>query len=362
MINIITQFIMLYLNKIMEEKNNPKYNKDIIFISAIIGKLYLEKIINENVVIKIGTYLLENQKFEPFFEVLSVSGVGELLNEIKDKKLTRYEKMIIRKILIQNSQYIKNILLLDPEKYEPFDFISSLFQLEFNLNLLNLDLFFSEFKFNNKNYLTKNYIINIFKTLYSLFEKEEKTQKFDLIRGLYTIEGFKYSNKIQLVENFNINLTLKIYPKQKNELDEFIIFKLCKDNNNELVKLYFDEKFDLKLKYFTSEFMILIGKNMDLNHMHSIKIYFVKETGWLNNYKQKIKVILNGQEQNFESTHLIDGEECSISFGQFNGELVEFNIMKNKKEMFKINFLSLYNLYKNNISLQEIITDQLFTM
>ena len=177
--DIITQFFMLYLNKIMEEKNNPKYNKDIIFISAIIGKLYVEKIINENVVIKIGTYLLENQKFEPFFEVLSISGVGELLNEIKDKKLSRYEKMIIRKILIQNSQYIKNILLLDPENYEPFDFISSLFQLEFNLNLLNLDLFFSEFKFNNKNYLTKNYIINIFKTLYSLFEKEEKAQKFD---------------------------------------------------------------------------------------------------------------------------------------------------------------------------------------
>ncbi len=355
--DIITQFFMLYLNKIMEEKKDPKYNNDIIFISSIIGKLYVEKIITENVVIKIGTYLLENQKFEPFFELLSISGIGQLLNEIKDKKLNSYENMLIRNILIQNSKYIKNILLLDPEKYEPFDFISSLFEFKFNLDLLNIDLFFSEFQFNNKNYLTKNYIINIFRTLLSLFEKEEKSQKLDLIRGLYTIDGFKYSNKIQLIEKFSINLHLKIYVSQKTEIEEYTIFNLYKDDKNELIKLYFDDKFNLKLKYVSSEFMILIGKNMDLNHIHSIKIIFVKESGWLNNYKQKIKVILNGQEQNFESNNLIDGEECSISFGQFNGELMEFNIMNNKKEIFKINFLSLFNIYKNNTSLKEIIID-----
>ena len=88
-----------------------------------------------------------------------------------------------------------------------------------------------------------------------------------------------------------------------------------------------------------------------------MKIYFSKESGWLNSYSEKIKAILNGQEYNFESSSLIDGEECHISFGEYNGELIEFSIMNNKKEIFKLNFLSLYNLYKKNINKKEYIID-----
>ena len=355
--NIITQFFMLSLNKFIETQKNASQNKDILFISMLIGKLYNENIINKNVVIKLSTCLLEHQKFEEFFEILSSTGVGELLNTIQEKNLNSQEKIEIRKILRENSKYVKNILLLDTNEYEPYKYISSLFLFKFNWNLLNADLLLNDFKYNNKNYLTKNYIINIFKLLLNVFEEEEKIQKNDLIRGLYTKDGFNYSNKITLVEKFNININLKVYHKQSDEYDEYNIFKLYKDNNNTLVKLYFDEKFNLKLKYYEQTFLIINGKNIDLNHMHSMKIYFIKQSGWLNSYSEKIKIILNGQEYNFESNSLIDGEECYVSFGEYNGELIEFSIMNNKKEIFKINFLSLYNLYKNNLIKKEYIID-----
>ena len=355
--DVISQFFILSFNKFIENQKNKFPNKDILFISMLIGKLYNENIINKNVVIKISTYLLENQKFEEYFEILSNTRIGELLIAIREKDLKQKEKIIIRKILCENDKYVKNILLLDTKEYEPYKYISSLFQFKFNWNLLNADLLLSGFKYKNKNYLTKNYIINTFKLLLNLFEREEKIQKNDLIRGLYTKDGFFYSNKITLVEKFIINLNLKIYQRQKDEHDEYKIFKLYKDNNNTLVKLYFDDKFNLKLKYYEQNFLILNGKNIDLNHMHSLKIYFSKESGWLNSYSEKIKAILNGQEYNFESSSLIDGEECHISFGEYNGELIEFSIMNNKKEIFKLNFLSLYNLYKKNINKKEYIID-----
>ena len=89
-----------------------------------------------------------------------------------------------------------------------------------------------------------------------------------------------------------------------------------------------------------------------------MKILFVKESGWLNGYTQKIKVILNGQELNFDSNTLIEGEECNLCFGEFNGELTEFNIMEGKKEIFKLNILSIFNLYKDKDLFQkEFIID-----
>ena len=36
---IITQFLMISINKLIENKNNKNANKDILFISKIIGKL-----------------------------------------------------------------------------------------------------------------------------------------------------------------------------------------------------------------------------------------------------------------------------------------------------------------------------------
>ena len=358
--DIITQFFMLSINKCIEneKKTKSKSNNNILFISMIIGKLYEEKIINKNVILKISTYLLENKKFKEFFEILSSSGEGALLNTIQDRDLSLYDKINIRKILLKNTKYIKNILLLDSNIYEPNKFISSLFQFKLNLNLLNTDLLLNEFKYNKKNYLTKNYIINIFKTLLNLFEEEEKIQKNDLIRGLYTKDGFIYSNKIKLVEKFNININLKIYHKQKDEYDEYNIFKLYIDNNNDiLIKLYFDDKYNLKLKYFNQDFIIINGKNIDFNHMYSIKIDFKKESGWLNNYSEKIKLIIDGQEYNYESNSILDEDEYNVSFGQYNGELNEFSIMNNKKEIFKINFIGLYNLYKDKLLKKEYIVD-----
>jgi len=352
----ITQLFMLFLNKFIENRKDKNLENNILFISIIIGKLYLEKIISKNVVLKLSTFLFENQKYEAFFEILSTTGIGELLIELYEKHLKSDEKIIIREILTKKSKYIINILQLDPTKYEPYKFICNVFQFKFNLNLLNIDLLLNDFKYDGINHLSKNYIINIFKSLLSLFEKEDKLQKKDLIRGLYTIDGFKYSKKIQLVEKFNINLNLKIYHKQKDDGTEiYNIFKLYNDKN--LIKLYFDEKFNLKLKFFTNDFMILLGKNMDLNHMHSMQIFFTKETGWLNNFSEKIKIKLNGQEFNFESTSYIDGEDCYLSLGEFNGEITEFSIMNNKKEIFKINFLGLYNLYKDKIMKTEFIID-----
>ena len=356
--DIIIQFLMISINKFIENQNNKIINKDILFISKIIGKLYIEKFIDKNVIIKISTYLLEYKQYEGFFEILSTSKVGELLNEIQEKDFKKNEIIEIRNILIQNSKFIKNILLLDPNEFKPYKYLSSLFQFKFNLNLLNLDLLLNDFNYNNKYYLNKNFIVNIFKTLLELFEKEEKLQKTDIIRGLYTKEGFKYTNKILLVEKFNINLSFKIYYKQNEIFEEFNIFKLYNNDNNEnLIKLYFDDRYNLKLKYYSNDFIILSGKHMDLNHIHSLKINFLKESGWLNNYSEKIKIILDGQEHIFDSDTPIDGEEYNLSFGEYNGELNEFSIMNNKKEIFKINFLSLYNLYKYNLFKKEFIID-----
>lgn len=68
--DIITQFFMLSLNKIIEDEKkvtcNKVKNNDILFISIILSKLYNEKIISENVVLKISTSLLENQKYQSF--------------------------------------------------------------------------------------------------------------------------------------------------------------------------------------------------------------------------------------------------------------------------------------------------------
>ena len=131
--DIITQFFMLFLNKFIENKKDVNLKNNILFISIIIGKLYVEKIISKNVVLNPSAFLLENQDFDPFFEILASTGLGDLLTQIKEKHLKIEEKIIIRKILKEKSRYIANMLLLDPKQYEPYKFISSLFQLKFDL-------------------------------------------------------------------------------------------------------------------------------------------------------------------------------------------------------------------------------------
>ena len=357
---ILSNFFIALINKINEGQKHKRYC-DLIFISNIIGKLYNENIINKDELLKISKYFLEIKKFEPFFEIFRMNQLSDLFDQLKSQNLSKLDKIKLRKILTKNSIYLKAILSLDTEKYHPYKFISSLFQFQFNLNLLSIDdLLINEFKFNNdtKNVFPKNYIINIFKTFNELFDTEEKLQKVDNIYGLYTINGFKFSNVITLVEKFNINTSFKIYRSQKEHINEYIIFKIYKDKNNDFIKLFFDKKFNIKLKYFSKEFTLLYGKNMDFNYMHLIKLNFIKESGWLNGYTQKIKVNLNGQEYNFDSGTLIEGEECNLSFGEFNGELTEFNISSGKKDIFKLNFLSLFNLYKDSDLFQkEFILD-----
>ena len=355
---LLSYFFISLINKFYESHKN-NYRNDIIFIANLISKLYNETIMAKDELLKISKYLLNNKKYETFFEIFYMTQLDILFDEFKIIKLSKFDKIILQKILSQNPKYIKTILSLDIERYNSYKFISSLFKFKFNLNLLSVeDLLKGEFKLNNKNIFSKNYIINIFKTLNDLFETEEKLQKTDTIYGLYTINGFKYSNAITLEEKFNISINFKIYEAQKVNINEFTIFKLYKEKNNDFIKLYFDQKFNIKLKYFSKDFVISQGKNTDLNHKHSIKLSFIKESGWLNGYTQKIKVNLNGQEFNFDSNTLIEGEECSLSFGEFNGELTEFIIISGKKELFKLNFLGLFNLYKDsNIFQKEYILD-----
>ena len=346
--------------EVINEYEKHKKNNDIIFITNIICKLYNENFLLKDELLKIAKYFLDKKLYNPFFEIFHRTQINDLFTQLQTINLSKLDKLIIKTILLKNPKYIKCILSLESEKYKPYKFISSLFKLQFNLNLLSIeDLLIEEFKYeNNTNVFPENYILNIFKTLNDLFENEEKLQKVDVIYGLYTINGFKYSNSITLVEKFNINISFKIYENQKENVNEYIIFKLFKDKNNDYVKLYFDKKFNIKLKYFSKEFILLQGKNIDFNFIHSMKILFVKESGWLNGYTQKIKVILNGQELNFDSNTLIEGEECNLCFGEFNGELTEFNIMEGKKEIFKLNILSIFNLYKDKDLFQkEFIID-----
>ena len=97
---------MLSLNKIIEDEKkvtcNKVKNNDILFISIILSKLYNEKIISENVVLKISTSLLENQKYQSFFEILATTGIGQLLNNIQEKNVKANEKITIRQILTEN--------------------------------------------------------------------------------------------------------------------------------------------------------------------------------------------------------------------------------------------------------------------
>ena len=344
---IVYMFISLF-NKICEisKHKNSNYN---LFISNIISKSYNENIITKDDLLKISNHIISNRKFESFFEIMHRTQVPDLFNQLKSIKLSKLDKINIRKIFSLNPEYIKTILSLDSNIYNPSKYISSLFALKFNLNLLSIeDLLISQYKNSNINAFPNKYILNIFQTLLDLFNSEEKLQKQDAIYGLYTINGFKYSNIITMVEKFNINISFKLYRTQKENLNEFCIFKLYKEKNSDFIKLYFDNKYNIKLKYFSKEFIILNGKNIDLNHMHTLKINFTKETGWLNGETQKIKLNLNGQEHNFESSTLIDGEECNLSFGEFNGELTELSIISGKKELFKLNFLCLYNLYKDS--------------
>ena len=346
---ILSNIFIALINKISEGSKHKAYN-DIIFIVNIICKLYNEEMMDKDELLKISKYILDIKKFESFFEIMKITQISDLFEQLKEIKLSKLDRIILREVLSKNPIYLKIILSFDTDKFEPYKFISSLFKFRFNLNLLSIeDLLIDEYKYSdNKTIYPKNYIINIFKTLIDLFETEEKLQKTDYTYGLYTINGFKYNNIIILVEKFNINISFKIYPRQKEYINEYIIFKFYKDKNNEYIKLFLDQKFNLKLKYFSKEFIILHGKSIDLNYTHSLKINFIKESGWLNGYTQKIKVNLNGQENNFDSSTLIEGEECNLSFGEFNGELTEFNILSGKKELFKLNFLSLFNLYKND--------------
>ena len=356
---IIPNLFISIINKLNEGLKH-KTNNDIIFLSNIISKLYNEKIINKDDLLKISKHILDIKKYEAFFEIMKLTQLNELFDQMKNINLSKLDKIFLRKILSKNHNYIKNILSLDSDKYSPNKFISSLFSLKFNLNSLSIeDLLINVYRYSNiDNVFPVNYILNIFKVLIVLFETEEKIQKVDTLYGLYTINGFKYSNTITLLEKFNINISFKIYPNQKENLNEYIIFKFYKEKNNDYIKLYFDHKYNIILKYFAKEFTLLHGKNIDYNHMHSLKINFIKESGWLNGYTQKIKINLNGQEHNFDSSTLIEGEECNLSFGEFNGELTEFNIFSGKKELFKLNFLCLYNLYKDcDLFQKEFILD-----
>ena len=108
-------FISLF-NKICEisKHKNSNYN---LFISNIISKSYNEKIITKDDLLKISNHIISNRKFESFFEIMHRTQVPDLFNQLKSIKLSKLDKINIRKIFSLNPKYIKTILSLDSNIY-----------------------------------------------------------------------------------------------------------------------------------------------------------------------------------------------------------------------------------------------------
>jgi hypothetical protein len=142
----------------------------------IICKLYNEEMMDKDELLKISKYILDIKNFESFFEIMKITQISDLFEQLKEIKLSKLDRIILREVLSKNPIYVKIILSFDADKFEPYKFISLLFKFRFNLNLLSIeDLLIDEYKYSdNKTIYPKNYIINIFKTLIDLFETEEK--------------------------------------------------------------------------------------------------------------------------------------------------------------------------------------------
>ena len=175
---IIPNLFISIINKFNEGLKH-KTNTDIIFISNIISKLFNEKIIMKDDLLKISKHILDIKKYEAFLEIMKLTQLNDLFEQMKSLNLSKLDKIFLRKILSKNPKYIKCILSINTNKYSPNKFISSLFSLKFNLNLLSIeDLLINEYRYANiDNPFPLNYILNIFKVLTELFETEENIQK-----------------------------------------------------------------------------------------------------------------------------------------------------------------------------------------
>lgn len=114
---VFEESIMTIINNYIEEdnqKNNFDNNQNINFISIILGKLFLEKIIREEMILRLSKFLLEKKKYEAFFELLSFTKNGNIFNIIKRKKINNdeNEKIKVRDILNKNIKYLKAIFSL----------------------------------------------------------------------------------------------------------------------------------------------------------------------------------------------------------------------------------------------------------
>ena len=124
----LSDYFIILLNKIIERKKNiNNNNKDILFISIIISKLYNEKIISKDELLNLSQFFIDSKKYEPFLEILKMTQLEEIFIQLKSHKLNNLDRIILKRILSQNSQYIKSILSLDSNKYEPYKYISNLF-------------------------------------------------------------------------------------------------------------------------------------------------------------------------------------------------------------------------------------------
>ena len=90
------------------------------FMLLVIGKLYNEKIINQNIILKTASYLLEEKKYKYFFELLSNTKCDDIFPLINKNanNISAKEKFYLRNILISNPSYLKNVLCIDNEKYD----------------------------------------------------------------------------------------------------------------------------------------------------------------------------------------------------------------------------------------------------
>ena len=155
---IVWMFIS-FINK-LNEISKHKNSNDILFISNIISKLYNENIITKEDLLIISKHILSLKKFESFFEIIYLTQVPDIFYHLKNINLSKLDKINIRKILSSNPKYLKSILSCESKttEFNPNKFISSLFALKFNLNLLSIsDLLINEYKYSNNNPFPNKY-------------------------------------------------------------------------------------------------------------------------------------------------------------------------------------------------------------
>ena len=304
------------------------------FMLLVIGKLYNEKIINQNIILKTASYLLEEKKYKYFFELLSNTKCDDIFPLINKNanNISAKEKFYLRNILISNPSYLKNVLCIDKEKYDVIEYITKLFLFNFHPNLLCIDLFFTAENFSNK-YL----IFNIMEILNNLCQIEDNSQKKDFEKCILTENGFKLDSYLKLQDNFSIKMDIKVFEKQKKYISN--IFTLTNARGN-FVSLYIKEnenKYNIYLKAKKKEITFVDSKDFKFNQNYKIFVNCCEKSSLFSYKKLIFKYEINGIKNEFEIEDETEQDyKLSLEFGMFFGEITSFNIFKSDKSEYNL--------------------------